>query len=199
VTKSHGKGKIMRRSPLVFVIAALLLGIAVAGGFYYQYRTSPRFALHQMVTALMQRNYKEFYAYLDMKSIVSHLIQETGQDLIPPGLPKGEYLGQWGWKMGRKLAQQLLPRFLETFEKDLQSLINKYLDTLTTEDLLALEAAVALAEINRQGDEARVTLMFPKGNGQLHLTMSRSLPNRSWRVVAVNYEDLKRVLKKELL
>lgn len=187
----------MRRSPLVFVIAALLLGIAVAGWFYYQHRNSPRFVLHQMANALTQRNYKKFYTYLDMSSILGHLMQETGKDLIPKELPEGDYLGQLGWKMGRKFAQNLLPRILETFENNLKSLINKYLDTLTTEDLLALEAVVALAEINQQGDEARVTLKFPQ-DGQLRLTMSR-MPNQSWRVVSVNYEDLKNVLKKELL
>jgi len=198
VSKSHGKGKAMRRSPLVFVIAALLLGIAVAGGFYYHYRQSPRFALHQMVNALMHRNYKEFYTYLDLNSILSHLMQETGKDLIPSEIPQGDYLSQFGWKMGRKLAQNLLPKILQTVEKNLHGLINKYLDTLDTEDLLALEAAVALAEISPKGDEAQVILKFPKGNAQLRLTMSRNLPKRSWRVVSVNYQDLKNLLKKEL-
>ncbi len=186
----------MRRSPLVFVIVALLLGIAVAGGFYYHYRTSPRFALHQMASALIQRDYKEFYTYLDLNSILSHLMKETGKDLIPPQIPEGDYLGQLGWKMGRKFAQNLLPRLLESFENNLQSLVNKYLDTLTTEDLLALEGAVALAEIDRHGDVAQATLKFPQG-GQLRLTMSR-VPNGTWQVVSVNYEDLKRLVKTEL-
>ena len=188
----------MRRSPLVFVIAALLLGIAVAGGFYYHYRQSPRFALHQMVNNLMSRNYKEFYTYLDLNSVLSSLMQETGKDLIPSDIPPGDYLSQFGWKMGRKFAQNLLPRILQTVEKNLHSLINKYLDTLTTEDLLVLEAAVALADISQTGDEAQVTLKFPKGDAQLRLTMSRSLPKRSWRVVSVNYKDLKNLLKKEI-
>ena len=188
----------MRRSPLVFVIAALLLGIAVAGGFYYHYRQSPRFALHQMVNALMHRNYNKFYTYLDLNSILSHLMQETGKDLIPSDIPPGDYLSQFGWKMGRKFAQNLLPRLLQTVEKNLHSLINKYLDTLTTEDLLALEAAVALAEIAPKGDEAQVTLKFPKKTAQLRLNMSRSLPKRGWQVVSVNYQDLKDLLKKEI-
>lgn len=188
----------MRRSPLVFVIAALLLGIAVAGGFYYHYRQSPRFALHQMVNALMHRNYKEFYAYLDLNSILSHLMQETGKDLIPPEIPKGDYLSQFGWKMGQKFAKNLLPRILQTVENNLHSLVNKYLDTLTTQDLLALEAAVAVAEITPKGDEAQVTLKFPKKNGQLRLTMSRNNPKGSWQVVSVSYEDLKDLLKKEI-
>lgn len=188
----------MRRSPLVFIIAALFLGIVVAGGFYYHYRQSPRFALQQMMNSLMQRNYKEFYTYLELKSILNHLMQETGKDLVSPLLPPGDYLSQLGLRMGSKLTQNLLPRVIETFEKDLHSLTNKYLDTLTTENLQALEAAVNTAGIKWQGEEALVTLKFPKRNGQLLLTMSRNFPNRSWRVVSVNYEDLKQALKKEL-
>jgi hypothetical protein len=188
----------MRRSPLIFVIAALLLGIAVAGGFYYHYRQSPRFALHQMVNALMQRNYKEFYTYLDVHSIFGQLMQETGKDLLPSEIPPGDYLSQFGWKMGKKFAKNLLPRLLQTVENNLHSLVNKYLDTLTTQDLLAVEAAVALADISSTGDEAQVTLKFPKKNGQLHLTMSRDNPKGSWQVVSVNYQDLKDLLKKEI-
>jgi hypothetical protein len=189
----------MRRSPLIFIGAALLLGIAVAGVFYVLYRNSPRFALHQMVAALMQRNYDDFYARLDMKSMVGSLMQESGKDLIPPDvLPKNNLLGQFGVKMGSKLAQQLVPQLLGSFDKEIHKVINQYLDTLTTQDLLALEGAVALASIQQSGDAAQVTLNFPKEEGSLHLTMARSPQDGVWRVVSVSYEDLKELLKKNL-
>jgi hypothetical protein len=184
----------------MFLAAALLLGIAVAGIFYFIYRNSPRFALHQMAVALMQRNYDEFYSRLDMKSILGSLMQDSGKDLIPPDVvPKGNLLGQFGLKMGSKFAQQLVPQLFGAFEKETQKVISQYLDTLTTQDLLALQSAVALADIQQTGDAAQVTLHFPKGDGSLHLTMSRNPQNGPWRVVAVSYEDLKELLKKELL
>jgi hypothetical protein len=189
----------MRRSPLVFIIAALVLGIMVAGVFYYRYQSSSRSALHQMVATLSQRNYKEFYTYLDLKSILGNLMQETGKDLISPVIPENNYLGQLGWRMGRKFAQQVLPRLFETLEPDLHKLINQYLNTLTTKELLALKAAVALAEIRQQGDEAKVTLRFAKEESRLRLTMSRSAKDRTWRVVSVSYEDLKKLVSKELM
>jgi hypothetical protein len=189
----------MRRL-LLFLAAALLLGIAVAGIFYFLHRNSPRYALHQMVTALIQRNYDKFYSHLDMKSILGSLMQDTGKDLIPPDLiPKGNFLGQFGLKMGNKFAQQLVPQLYGTFEKEAQKVINQYLETLTTQDLLALEGAVAMARIQKTDDVAQVTLRFPKDDGSLHLTMSRSSPDRAWRVVSVTYEDLKELLKKNLL
>jgi hypothetical protein len=179
VAKSHGKGEAMRRL-LIFLTAALLLGLVVAGVFYFLYRNSPRFALHQMVTALMQRNYNKFYSRLDMKSILGSLMQDTGSDLIPPDLvPKGNFLGQFGLKMGNKFAQQLVPQLYGTFEKEAHKVINQYLDTLTTQDLLALEGAVALAQIQQTDDVAQVTLNLPKDDGSLHLTMSRNSQDRT--------------------
>jgi hypothetical protein len=199
VPKSHGKGEAMRRSPLIFLATALLLGIVVAGAFYYLHRNSPRFALHQMVTALIQRDYNKFYSYLDMKSILSSLLEDSGGDLIPSELvPKGNFLGELGIKIGSKFAQQLVPQIYGTFEKEAHSVINKYLDTLTTQDLLALEGAVALAQINQSGNEAQVTLRFPKVEASLHLTMGRTPENPTWRVIAVSYEDLKELVKKNL-
>jgi hypothetical protein len=199
VAKSHGKGKAMRRTPLIFLAAALFIGVVVAGVFYYLHRSSPRFALHEMVTALIQRNYNKFYSYVDMKSILVSLMQDTGKDLIPPDIiPKGNFVGELGLKMGGKVAQQLVPQIYGTFEKEVQALINKYLDTLTTQDLLVLEAAVALAQIHRQGDVAQVVLRFPENEETLHLTMSRTPQDRTWRVVSVSYEDLKELVKKKL-
>jgi hypothetical protein len=189
----------MRRSPLVFIAAALFLGIVVAGVFYYRYQNAPRTALHQMVNALTHRNYKIFYTYLDLKSILGNLMQETGQDLISPVIPENNYLGQLGWKMGRKFAQQVLPRLFEAIEQDLRKLINQYLNTLTTKEFLALKAAVTLAEIRQQGDEAKVILRFSKEGSRLRLTMSKNAKDRNWRVVSVSYEDLKKLVSKELM
>ncbi len=189
----------MRRSPLIFAAGALLLGIVVAGVFYYFYRTSPRFSLEQMVNSLTQRNYEKFYSYLDMKGVLGSLVEDTGKDLIPPEIiPKGNFWGELGVKIGSKLLQQLPPTVYETLQRDVfNKIINIYLDTLTTQDLLALQAAVTVAEINRQEDVARVTLRFPKKDGRLRLTMAWDPQQRLWRVVSVSYEDLKQLLKKE--
>ena len=190
----------MKRSPLIFIATALLLGIAVAGAFYYYYRNSPRYALHQMVTALMQKDYPKFYSFLDMKSILNSLTEETGKDLIPKDIfPKGNLLGDLGLKMGGKFMQQIVPHIFETFEKEVRAVTNKYLETLTTQELLALEGAIALADIKQQGNEAQVTLRFPKEEGSLRLTMGRGPEKRTWKVVSVSYEDLKQLIKKKLL
>jgi len=189
----------MRRSPLIFLATALLLGIVVAGTFYYLHRNSPRFALHEMVTALIERNYNKFYSHLDMPSILSSLMEDSGRDLIPPDLlPKGDFLGEFGVKMSSKFAQQLVPQLYGAFEKEAHSVINKYLDTLTTQDLLALEGAVALAHINQSGDEAQVTLHFPRTEARLHLTMGRIPQDSTWRVISVSYKDIKELVKKKL-
>jgi hypothetical protein len=201
VAKSHGKGEAMRRSPLIFLAAALLLGIAVAGTFYYFYRNSPRYALQQMANALMQRDYDKFYAYLDMKSILGSLMQDTGRDLIPPEvIPKGNFLGELGIRMGGKFLQQLSPQIFETLEKEVfHKLTRKYFDTLSNQDLAALKLALAMGEVNQEGDLAQVILRFPKSEETLRLTMSRSPQDKTWRVTSVSYEDLKELVKKKVL
>ena len=152
-----------------------------------------------MADALTNRNYKVFYSRLDLKGIFNQLVQDTGQDLIPPEDPEGDYLGQLGRSLGRKLAKYILPRMFEAYEGELKKLITEYLRKLTIQELLALEAAVRLAEIEPQGEEARVILRFPKDDRRLRLTMSRAFPDHSWRVVSVSYEDLKKIVKKELM
>lgn len=198
MAKNHGKGKAMKRSPLIFLAVALLLGITVSGAFYYFYRHSPRYALHQMVTALMQKNYQKFYSFLDLKSILGSLTEETGKDLIPPDIfPKGNFIGDLGVKMGGKFMSQIVPHIFEAFEKEVRGVMNKYLETLTTQELLALEGAIALADIKQQDNEAQVTLRFPKEDGSLGLTMGRDPEKRIWKVVSVSYEDLKQLLRKK--
>ena len=95
----------MRRL-LIFMSAVLLLGIAIAGVFYFYYRNSPRYALQQMVTSLMRRNYDKFYSHLDMPSILGSLTQDTGQDLIPPELiPKNNLLGTVRSENGQQVCR----------------------------------------------------------------------------------------------
>jgi hypothetical protein len=197
MAKSHGKGKVMKR-PLIFLAVALVLGIMVSGAFYYFHRHSPRYALHQMVSALIQKNYQKFYSYLDLKSILGSLTEETGKDLIPQDIfPKGNFIGDLGLKMGGKFMSQIVPHIFEAFEKEVRAVMTKYLETLTTQELLALEGAVALADIKQQGNEAQVTLRFPQEDGSLRLTMGRDPEKRIWKVVSVTYEDLKELLRKK--
>lgn len=189
----------MRRSLFLVIGAVLILGVLATGVFYYLERTSPRWALLQMAGAIKARNYEKFHHYLDLKSIVSHLVQETGQDLIPREDQNQDPLNRLGKNLARKFAQHLVPRLFEQFDQELRQVINKYLDTLTNKEILALEAAAALAEVSRRGEEAQVTIRVPQEDLRLRLTMSRNYPDRGWRVVAINYQDLKKFLKKELL
>lgn len=189
----------MRRSLVITVGAVFLLGVLVAGILYFLHRGSPRYALLQMVEGIRERNYDKFYYYIDLKNIFSQLLQEAGPDLLPSEKEEPDELARWGRHLARKFAQHLLPRLFDNFEKELRKAINEYLGTLTTQELLALEAAVALADIRQSGEEAQVTLKFPRDSHKLRFTMSRNFPDRNWRVIAISYQDLKKLVKKELL
>jgi hypothetical protein len=72
-----------------------------------------------------------------------------------------------------------------------------YLRNLDNSQILALAAAVSVAKIEVQGDEAQVTLVDPKTKDPLRFRMRRPPENGTWRVVAVNYNDLKKLVKRE--
>jgi|UniRef100_A0A7C5AK62 hypothetical protein len=189
----------MRRSLFIILGVVLLIGVVVAGWFYYLHRDSPRYVLLQILEAIRERNYDKIYYHIDLKNIIDQLIQDTGQDLLSRNGGEQDELTRLGQNLARKFARHLLPRLFANFEKDLRQAINGYLSTLTSQEILALEAAVALAEVSQTGGEAQVTLKFPKEELRLRLTMSRDFPDRSWRVVGVNFQDLKKIIKKELL
>ena len=187
----------MRRSPVIFLGLALILGLVVAGVLLYRDRNSPGYALRRLAYNITTENYKEIYNYLDMAAIIQGLIQEAGQDLAA-GLSqkKKTPMDRWAFLLGGKLAGQLLTRMLEGADKPARRLLEDYLRSLSPGERQALEEAVRHPEVavSRNGDEARVVLRFEPGGERLHLTMRRSPEDRRWRVSGVTYHDLMRIM-----
>jgi hypothetical protein len=101
--------------------------------------------------------------------------------------------------MGRRFARQIFPKIYDNFEKQIKAAIEAHLKDLTTTQILAMSAAVATAQIEVQGEEALVTVYDPKNKRPLRFQMRRSPDNGVWRVVSLNYNDFKYLLKKEIL
>jgi hypothetical protein len=62
-----------------------------------------------------------------------------------------------------------------------------------------LAAAATTAEISTQGEAAEVKLLDPKTGQPFRFRMQRDPATREWRIAAIRYEDLKKLLKRELL
>ena len=118
------------RRPLAFVLAVLLLGVAVAGALWWRLYTSPRYALHQMVLALQTQNPEKFFKYLDIKAILENLIEASSEDLAAQQAPKDDW-DRFGRKLGQKMAKLVLPKLVESFEGQIKAGLEQYLKNLS--------------------------------------------------------------------
>ena len=189
----------MPRRLIFTLLATLILATAVAGGLYWRWYNSPRYALQQMVLALKTKDMDDFFNYLDLKEIFVNSLEDLDQDLRSQEKP-GEGADDWtrlSRQFGRKFARQLLPKLFESFEKQIRGGIEAYLLDLDNSQLLAMATAVTLAKIEVQGDEAQVTIKDPKTGDFLRFKMRRQTEDLLWRIFSVNYQDLKKIIKKE--
>lgn len=189
----------MPRRLIFTLLATLILATAVAGGLYWRWYNSPRYALQQMVLSLKTKDMDDFFNYLDLKEIFVNSLEDLDQDLRSQEKP-GEGADDWtrlSRQFGRKFARQLLPKLFESFEKQIRGGIEAYLLDLDNSQLLALATAMTLAKIEVQGDEAQVTIKDPKTGDFVRFKMRRQTEDLLWRIFSVNYQDLKKIIKKE--
>lgn len=186
----------MPRRLVFLLLASLLLSAAVAGGLYWRWQNSPRYALQQMVLALKTKDMDQFFNYLDHKDIFNNFLQASSKDLDLPEDPGADEWTRFSQRLGRKFARKFLPKLFETFEKQIRGLMETYLLSLDNSQILGLAAAVTVAQIEVQGNEAQVTMFDPKTKEPLRFRMSRK-PGEDWRINAVNYEDFKNFLERE--
>lgn len=191
----------MRRRNWLILISVVVLGGALAGGLYWHWVSSPRYALQRMALALKTKNMPQLFKYLDLKAIFNDLVESSSQDLDKPKDKKEKKEDEWNQlsrKMGSKFARIFLPKLFESFEKDIRAMIEKHLQELNNKQILAVAAAATTAQIEVQGEEAGVTLVDPKTKEPFRFRMRRQPGTGLWQIVAVNYQDLKKFSKREL-
>lgn len=186
----------MRRPILLIILATFSLGIILAGGLYWRWYKSPRYALQQMVLALQARNMQKFFNYVDLKAIFNNILESSGKNLDLPNDSQNDELNRLVRRLGRSFARQVLPKLFENFENQIRGVMEQYLLKLDNSRILALGAAVTVARIDIQGNEARVTISDPQTKEPFRFQMRR-YPDGQWRIVAINYEDLKKLIKRE--
>jgi hypothetical protein len=189
----------MRRRTLIMILVAALLGAALAGGLYWHWASSPRYALQRMALALKTRNMQQFFKYVDLKAIFNDFADSASQDLDNAKDKKDKKDDDWSRlsrQMGNKFARMFLPKLFESFEKDIRAIMEKYLQGLDNKQILAVAAAATTAQIEVQGEEARVTLVDPKSHEAFHFQMRRQPETKTWQSVSVDYQDLKNFSKR---
>jgi hypothetical protein len=186
-----------RRTLLIYLIAGILVAV-LGGGLYRSWIASPRYALQRMALALKTRDMPGFFKYLNIKAIANNLAESA----IPNSDDaKGGAEDQWNRKsrqMGRQLARLVLSNLSDGLEKQCRQVMEKYLLNLDNTRILAIVAAATTAQIEVQGGgDARVTLVDPKNQEPFHFRMQRQPESRTWQIVAVDYQDLRKFVKRE--
>jgi hypothetical protein len=189
----------MRRRTLSILLIAAVLGAVLAGGLYWRWAASPRYTLQRMALALQTRDMQQFFKYLDLKAIFNDFVDSTSQEMDTPKDRKDKKDDDWDRltrQMGGKFARLFLPKLFESFEKDIRATMEKYLLNMDNTQILAVAAAATTAQIEVQGEEARVTLVDPKSKEPFRFQMLRQQKTGTWQIVSVNYQDLKKFSKR---
>jgi hypothetical protein len=187
----------MQRKTWIIAVAIVVLGGALAGGLYWRWANSPRYALQQAALALQARDMDKFFKYLILKDILSNFVESCGQDLETPTDQQADEWTKLCRQLGRKFAHVVMPKLFEAFEAQIRGVVERYLLHLDNSQILVIVAAATVAQIDSQGDEAGVVLTDPKTKDTLRFHMRRQPNHGVWQIVSVNYDDLKRFAKRE--
>ena len=188
----------MRRKTWIIALVIIVLAAAAGGGLFWHWSNSPRYALQHAALALKTRNMDKFFTYVNLKEIAINFSQASSRDLAATKDNKTDDLTKYCRRLGGGFAQVFLPKLIETFEPQVRKVIEHYLLKLNSTQILEIAAAVTVADIDTQGDEAKVTLTDPKTQEKLRFQMRRQPASGTWQIVSVNYDDLKKLYKREL-
>lgn len=189
----------MQRKTWIIALTIVVLGGAVAGGLYWRWVNSPRYALQQVALALQARDMDKFFIYVNLKEIMHNLVEASSKDLAAPDDQSADEWARFSRQLGRKFTNLFLPKLFEAFEAQIRVVVERYLMNLDYSKILVIAAAATVAQIEAQGDEALVTLTDPKTRDTFQFQMRRQPNQGTWQIVSVNYEDLKRFTKREFL
>lgn len=187
----------MRRRTLIIVLIAVVVGAVLAGGAYWRWTNSPRYALQRMALALKTKDMPEVFKFLDLKAILNNLIEASSQEPENPKDGKEDEWSRMSRKTGGKFARMFLPQLFDSFEKEIKGVMEKYLQNLDNTQILGIAAAATTAQIEVQGEEAKVTIVDPKSKKPFRFQMLRQPKTGTWQIVSINYQDLKNFTKRE--
>ena len=92
-------------------MAIVVLGGAVAGGLYWRWANSPRYALQQAALALQARDMDKFFNYIDLKEILSTFVETCGKDLETSADQPADEWNKVCRQLGSRFANVLLPKY----------------------------------------------------------------------------------------
>ncbi len=95
----------MQRKTWIIAVTIVVLAGALAGGLYWRWANSPRYALQQAALALQARDMDKFFNYVNLKEILDNFVEACGKDTESP---KDQSADDWS-KLCRQMGQQVRP------------------------------------------------------------------------------------------
>ena len=170
----------------IIVILAVLVGAAFWGT--WTLLNSPHWALYQIGKAIHQRQPRLFLAYVDIDQILSSQKQAIIDELMPdPSQAEG-----------RKWAANLFSAFMGPLSDMVKDRVARMVADPKRDNLPSSWVLVLAAKVEWNGDFAKVVLADPQEKKRLRLGMRRDPSERLWKVVELDPDDLKRLLKEYL-
>jgi hypothetical protein len=191
---------------LVLLFFAVVTGLA-AGTYYYffYWREPPRFALWQMVRAIQANDSQTLFQYVDLQSIADNLVEKSSGDvdswLLNKGFgatPEEDDVSRLARSLTKKFARFITPKVIAALEPQLKAGVEKYLLELNTLEKAGLSALPAKAEIQQEDGVAAVKVTDPTSGLTLHFRMARPAENGKWRIVEINYQDVRSIIERKI-
>jgi hypothetical protein len=199
-----------RMIPVRWVLAllALVVIIGVGSGIYYFafWRDSPRSALWQMVRAIQANDTQTLFQYIDLQAVADNLVEKSTGDveslLLKKGFgatPEEDDVSKLVRGLTKKFARFLAPKVVAALEPQIKAGLERYLAELNTMEKAALAGLPAKAEIQQQDNVAAVTVTDPISGQAFHFRMARPTDDAKWRIVEINYQDLRAILERKFV
>ncbi len=188
---------------LIVLVVGLSLGLAGFLAYRSYWRQTPRYALWQMVAAMQANDTQTLFSFIDLPAVVDSLVDQSAGEVDTWLLPKDlelpdDQLTRWGRQLTKKFAKFLAPKVVVALEPQIRTAVANYLADLSTTERAALAAVPAQATIRQEENSAWVTLTDPHSGRSLRFRMVRTDSAGQWRIVEVNYQDLKTLIGRSL-
>ncbi|MEW6188165.1 MAG: hypothetical protein AB1585_20805 [Thermodesulfobacteriota bacterium] len=178
----------------LMIIAFLVVCLAFGAGLVWRWvQGTPHYALYQIGSGLKNREIHTLLVHVDPETVLDRQVSEMVSGLIAD-LTRSETQGKLSTPLG-EIKVRLSPEGHKGLARLAVRELEKYLKNRNNPTIPSSFALLALADIQRKGEYALVTLK--KDQEQLRMGMKKQ--EGVWQVVELNPEDTRKIIKTYLL
>jgi hypothetical protein len=157
-----------------------------------------------MVRAIQANDTQTLFQYIDLQAVADNLVEKSTGDveslLLKKGFgatPEEDDVSKLVRGLTKKFARFLAPKVVAALEPQIKAGLERYMAELNTMEKAALSGLPAKAEIQQQDNVAAVTVTDPISGQTFHFRMARPTDDAKWRIVEINYQDLRAILERK--